>query len=293
MKSIQQLKNEAKAILNFKRRELGSDKNDREFYQHHLKKLVKIEKNKETIGEENYSLGNELLATIVQDIAQKRAKNIPLQNITPSKFNFSDLTKMHSTGISQNDINQINNRSELKDQVDMEDLMRLTTQDLKVFRNLIEQHKRELVIGSKEEYKVKKFFHVLNKVIKKHNSEHTTSQDIEPIEILIDLNKAQSHSNVNKDSLEKKVSKLPLLKMKHEEYYSHEISRSSSKDTIIDSYSMKSFSSETTEKLYPDGETNISTNYSRSSFTLTPSPTPPKTPKSSKATSRPSFRTGR
>jgi|TARA_B110000503_G_C6932726_1_gene323494 hypothetical protein len=100
--------------------------------------------------------------------------------------------------------------------------------------------------------------------------------------------------DLNKESLERKVSKSPLLKMKHEEeYYSHEISRSSSKDTIIDSYSMKSFSSETTEKLYPDGETNISTNYSRSSFTLTPSPTPPKTPKSSKATSRPSFRTGR
>ena len=66
MKSREQIRNEAKAMLALKRRELGADSNDKAYYQHNLKKLQRIEDNKDSIGIEIYDHGNESLPKLIQ-----------------------------------------------------------------------------------------------------------------------------------------------------------------------------------------------------------------------------------
>ena len=235
MKSSEQVKKEAGAMLASKRRELGTSKDDREFYLHHLKKLEKIERNKEAVGIEDYNFGNEFLPKLLENIANRATKNFPLHGINPANFNFSDLTKMHISGISQRDVNEMNNRYKLKDKLDMEDLMNLSTKELNALKELVIQQRRESVMSPNEHPEFKKFLVVLNKVIRKHNLEHEESQAIEPIEILIDLNKTKDNAP------QKATDKLPPIQVKQEEYQSIEITPSSSRSTIVHSYSERSF----------------------------------------------------
>ena len=280
MKTKKQIVDEAKAILALKQREIGKDKNDGNFYKHHLKRLEKIEHNKESIGIENYNSGNELLPKLVKIIAKKKTQNSSLQNITESKFNLSDLTKMHSLGISQSDINKMNSRYKLKNQVDMEDLIALPTQELNAFKELVMQYREDTISDLKQHSKIKRFIHSLNKVIEKHNLDHKSAQTIEPIEILIDLDKNKVHSNSIKGILKKSTNILPPILTTQEEAKSIGVTPSSSASTILPKYSASSskdsLKSDITEELYPP-------------TIISPTPTPPKVSKPSRV----SFRAGR
>jgi hypothetical protein len=277
MKSREQIKNEAEAMLALKRRELGADSSDRAYYQHHLKKLEKIENNKEAIGIENYDYGNEVLPKLTPNIVKQLTKNSSLINVNSTKFNLSDLAKMHTSGINQNKVNEINNRYQLKDQPDMEDLMSLSSRELNAFKELVIKH-RQKTIPNTDEYRVlRTFLPILNKVIEKHNLEHAALNAIEPIEILIDLNKIQNRSVPSKESseirktLEKNTNMLPLIRIKEEEYRSMEVSPTSSRSTIIHSYSRESFNTDTTEAIYQSEEIA----YRNTSFNPTITPNPP------------------
>lgn len=301
MKSREQIRNEAKAILALKRRELGADSNDKAYYQHHLKKLQRIEDNKDSIGIESYDHGNESLPKLVQNIAKQLTKNSSLINVNSTKFNINDLTKIYNSGINQSEVNEINNRYQLKNQPDMEDLMSLSSRELNDFKELVIQHRHKTITNTEEYLVLRTFLPVLNKVIKKHNLENEPSNAIEPIELFIDLNKIPNRlfpikdaSEIRKSlekntsmlppikktsetgkSLEKNTSMLPSIKITEKEYRSMEVSPSSSRSTIIRSYSEQSFNSDTTEAIYQSEKITFRNSSLNPSATPKPAPGPP------------------
>lgn len=90
---------------------------------------------------------------------------------------------------------------------------------------------------------------------------------------MINLDKGKYHTSNKLDDL------LPQISVRQDAYQSIEVSPSSSRSTIVHSYSERSFDSETTEML-------CQTRKIVRTSSFTPSPTPPKNSKSS----RPKFR---
>lgn len=255
IKTRTQILEEARKILARKREILGKDSNDQEFFKHHVKKLERIESHKMEIGIETYERGNELLPIIVRRMAQKIVVDNPkLKDIDISKFELTDIASLYGkTRISQSTIDNINRRTKLKDNVDMEDLMSLSTDELAMFKDSISEHRRHTLINQSEHSDVISFCHTLNAVINNHNSKDTIFQFIEPIEILIDLNKISK----KKERESSGGVILPPLIIRKDRSVSRESSTPSSvismDETYVSSYSSDSsgsFRSSKTRSVY-------------------------------------------
>lgn len=297
------IKEQARVLLDKKIKEIGFDKeSDFDYFKHHAAKLALAKQNQIAIDEDTYQAGAESLPRIVSSIAAKIAAHNPtLENLDRAAQNYTltDLTKLYGKRVSQREIDQINSRITLKDHASMEDLMSLSTNELRGFRDMVTKHRRSAEINSHEHYEATQFSFLLNKVIEKHNKEHDSSQTIEPVEMMIDLDKSRklTSANLRERLKQKKLPRIvaleehssvkvttPSLTSITEEHRYSEFSPNSSKSTVVSNFSASSYDSDKTVELY------TSTLVSSASTPPTKTPIIPTTAKPSFR--RPGFRDG-